>query len=167
MCDCCLFLIPSVHAFHVTFQFLTDDGSVIPEGDIKHGHGHGHYPTFKPTKAPTKKPSPTQKPTHYPSKPPRPTAKPIGRPSKRPVGVPSPEPSSAEAPSDPETPPAEAPSDPETPPAEEPPTLEPEPIVPIIGRRTAESNRVKYELARNPYSWSESAHMIFLEQPIR
>ena len=89
----------------------------------------------------------------------------------------------AEGPSDPETPPAEGPSDPETPPAEgpsdpEPPTLDPEPIVPIIGRRTAnidttgsaettEDFRVKYDLVRNPYSWSESAHMIFLEQPIR
>jgi hypothetical protein len=56
-----------------------------------------------------------------------------------------------------------------------------DPIVPIIGRRRAESEEsifgeaaihlegagAKYNLVHNPYSWSESAHMIFLEQPIR
>lgn len=56
-----------------------------------------------------------------------------------------------------------------------------DPIVPIIGRRRTESEETvfgesqihleaagaKYNLVHNPYSWSESAHMVFLEQPIR
>ena len=51
----------------------------------------------------------------------------------------------------------------------EEPGLPSEPFIPIIGmsRRTEEVPGAMYNLARNPYSWSEKAHMIFLEQPIR
>ena len=51
----------------------------------------------------------------------------------------------------------------------EDPAYPSEPFVPIIGmsRKAQETVGAKYDLVRNPYSWSEKAHMIFLEQPIR
>lgn len=165
----------------------------MPEG----GYNKYRYPTHKPTLHPTHRPYPTKAPTHRPSRTPtsiptqKPTRVPTSEPTKSPTENPSTEPTDSPTPdpsSEPTAPPSEASSDPLAPdapeggepPADINPSSDPyayDPIVPIIGRRSAvetgadggaqELGGEKYDLVRNPYSWSESAHMLFLEQPIR
>jgi hypothetical protein len=122
-------------------------------------------------------PAPTQEPTDSATL--DPSAEPSAEPTAEPSAVPS---------AEPETDLSASPTNGAEPEAPTPTVVnEPsdpylfDPIVPIIGRRRTESEEsifgeaaihlegagAKYNLVHNPHSWSESAHMIFLEQPIR
>ena len=131
-------------------------------------------PTQQPTDAATLEPSsePTAEPTTEPTA--EPTAEPSTEPSAEPDTDLSAAPTNGAEP-EPQVPTPTAVNEPSDP-------YNFDPIVPIIGRarRTeseesifgeaeihVESAGAKYNLVHNPYSWSESAHMIFLEQPIR
>ncbi len=126
------------------------------EGLISSAHKHNHSPSADPTLYPTKAPKPTHSPTADPRIPK--THKPSSE-----------LPGKTFAPSDqlPEVPPA----DPAAPAAPEGP-VDPvsdageSPNPPAASRRTQEDSEPlpQYHLKRNAYSWSESAHMIYLEQ---
>mmetsp|Transcript_29725 Transcript_29725/g.28436 ORF Transcript_29725/g.28436 Transcript_29725/m.28436 type:complete len:866 (-) Transcript_29725:73-2670(-) len=78
-------------------------------------------------------------------------------------------------PTEPSDPPQKIPGNPGPPlkpvdpePSNPPVSMPDDPFVPIIGRKIQEEvNNEDYFLKKNDFSWSESAHMIYLEQPIR